>query len=78
VGVQLTGEKDEVLIVRREISSTLGLKTEIWEFWLVRESLLSQGDNCRVLLKKKALLDEKAIEKVKPSDTCTVVSAQGE
>jgi hypothetical protein len=29
-------------------------------------------------LKKKDVLDEKAIAKVKPSDTCTVVSKQGE
>ena len=29
-------------------------------------------------MKKKDVLDEKAIAKVKPSDTCTVVSIQGE
>ena len=29
-------------------------------------------------MKKKDVLDEKAIAKVKPSDTCTVVSKQGE
>ena len=79
---ELTGSKEdterEVLTVRREISSTLGLNTEIREFPFVRPSLLSQGDNCNVLLKKNFCCVAKANPKVKPSEVSTVVSVQGE
>ena len=67
-----------VLTVRREISSTIGLNTEIREFPFVRASLLSQGDKFNVLLKTNFWCVAKASPKVKPSDFSTVVSAQGE
>lgn len=73
-----SGEKLLLLTVRREISSTLGRKTESCEFEEDRDSLLSQGDNWTELLKKKAVFAAKAIPKVKPSDLCTVASAHGE
>lgn len=65
-------------MVRREISSTLGRKTAIWEPEEERESLLSQGESCWVLLKKKAVLAANAMAKLNPSDRCTVVSAHVE
>lgn len=67
-----------MLIVRSEISSTLGLKTAIWEVDEESESRRSQGDNCWLLLRKKLLLDANAIAKVKPSDLSTFVSPHGE
>ena len=67
-------------MVRREISSTLGLKAAISEFLEARESRPSQGDNCKLLLllRKKLFLCENAIPNVKPSDIWTVVSEHGE
>lgn len=64
--------------MRREISSTLGRKTESCEFADDSESLLSQGDNWTELLKKNAVLAAKAIPKVKPSDFSTEASTHGD
>lgn len=73
-----TGEKFEVFMVRREISSTLGRKTAICELTDESDRRVSHGDSWTELLKKKAVLWANAIPKVKPSDFWTTVSAQGE
>jgi hypothetical protein len=74
---ELTGEEEE-LTVRREISSTLGRKTAIWELAVERWSLESQGDSWSVLLYRNEFFAANAIPKVNPSDRATVVSKHGE
>lgn len=66
------------LTVRSEISSTLGLKRANWELEEERRSLLSQGESCCVLLKKKEVSPAKANPKENPSERATVVSEHGE
>lgn len=70
----------DVLIVRSEISSTLGRKTATCELPLESERRLSHGESWTELLlfKKKADLEANAIPNVNPSFLCTFVSPHGE
>jgi len=77
VTLLLTGKKLEVLMVRREISSTLGRKRASCELEEERERRRSQGESWRDWLKKKDSLELKAMPKVKPSDLWILASAQG-
>lgn len=68
------------LMVRREISSTLGLKTTTLELDEDSCRRLSQGDSCWSLkfrLWKKEIREEMAIPKVNPSDLWTLESWHG-
>lgn len=75
-----TGEKDEVLMVRSEISSTLGRKSATWELVEESESRLSQGESWieGLFVEKKESLDENAMPNENPSLFWILVSRQGE
>lgn len=75
--IESTGKKVEVLIERREISSTLGLKSASWEPSEASERRRSQGESRWDWSLQKLFFDENAIPNVKPSDLLILVSAQG-
>lgn len=71
-----TGLKVVLLMVRSEISSTLGLKIANWEAPARRGRRVSQGESW-TSLEKKDSFDENARPNVNPSFFWTVVSKQG-
>lgn len=78
VGLSITGSKavpPEALMVRSEISSTMGRKSARGARDC-RLRRLSQGESCTSPEKKESR-DEKATPKVNPSPRCTVASAHG-